>query len=362
MLKTLKSSVFKLKQEEIDFLTKVPEGGNKSQTEVDIHRTGGLFINRSPIYDEGKKIDGRDNLKFEEAQKAFQKKFTDSGVNQEEANYFSHLMTHLCTQTFYTVPWGTAMFTDPENFSASINASGFGHFYQLKLITENGKPSHLDSEFTLHIGDNKYEYAGTRTIKYSFFADKTMQVSMDNPNDKCHEFFKTFFTKLLCVDKKTFLIEKPEHHVAYNVLSSDIGLFIESMSFTKDYNSTTLARLIEEGLRSGKIEGNLSEGIYDRLSDQAKAKIDEIAKELERRNQANGFVDEVILTIKDWINIAVNFFATIFGYGVNNQEFKEFTEAMFKSEDQKGASINTFAAQIEAARTNKSPRIPEVVF
>jgi hypothetical protein len=37
-------------------------------------------------------------------------------------------------------------------------------------------------------------------------------------------------------------------------------------------------------------------------------------------------------------------------------------EAMFKSEDQKGASINTFAEKVEAARTNKSPRIPEVVF
>jgi hypothetical protein len=249
-----------------------------------------------------------------------------------------------------------AMFTDPENFSAGINASGFGSFYQLKLITENGKPSHLDSEFTLHIGDNKHEYAGTRTIKYSFFADKTMQVSMDNPNDKCHEFFKTFFTKLLYVDKQ---------NDPYNLLSSDIGLFIESMSFTKDYNSTTLARLIEEGLRSGKIEGNLSDGIYDRLSYQAKAKIDEIAKELERRNQANGFFDGIILTIKDWINIAVNCFATIFGYGVNNQEFKEFTAAMFKSEDQKGASKNTFAEKVEAARTNKSPSlvgIPEMVF
>ena len=359
MPKTLKSPIFRLQQEEIDFLTRVPEGKDKEETEKDIHRTGGLFINGSPIYEQGKKIDGRDDFNFGEAQQAFQEKFTDSGVNSEEANYFSHLMTHLCTQTFYAVPSIIVSKQASEKLLDHF-VSLMDHVARLNLKTNN-TVSLLEVEVPFNLStindySDKPEIQAKRTIKYSFFADKTMQVSMDNPNDKYHEFFKTFFTKLLCVDKK---------NDPYNLLSSDVGLFIDKFFASKDYNATTLARLVEEGLRSGKIKGNLSDGIYERLSDPAKAKIDEIAQELERRNQTNGLFDGIILTIKDLINIVLNFIATIFGYGVSNQEFEEFKAAMFKSEENKDVAeekTNKFAAQIEAARENKSARIPEMVF
>ncbi len=185
-----------------------------------------LFINESPLKPFGKTTEELTKLttSLQEttnttivAQKQNQKKFMEGlvknfkdqfdqqAVSDKISEYFSKLMLHYMNQTLFSTP-SIMMDKIPRDDQNSGLAQSIR---RCRLITTDSQNPHMDFEWDItYKTAEPDEPEVTRTIKYSFFPDQTMQMSMDNPNDKLQAYFENIFIALNSGDKNVDISNK----------------------------------------------------------------------------------------------------------------------------------------------------------
>ncbi len=122
--------------------------------------------------------------------------------------------------------------------------------------------------------------------------------------------------------------------------------------FTENIDSSRIARIIESGIKSGKIKNDkyIDIAIFDALDNTTKLKLNEIALELEKRANTNG----VILHIKDCIDMVVNFFMQLFGNSVDSEKVYENMKLLLASnniqQDANNSFVNAINNRVEVSK------------
>ncbi len=230
-------------------------GQYKSQIELDIHRTNaaddyGFFLNTKKIDLSGvvPKVQGKNEISFENGKECFHKQFIGSNISLEHAEKFSLMMTHLCNQGFNATPFGIFL----NNYLHPLEAQDIiTHFdnRKISLITEESSAQYLNYEWQLDLRNMaNSNIICSRTLSYKFFPDNNMQISMDNPHDEYQDLFEDFFIKLNSVDKTKDLLDECTNetkNIISNVLSSDFG-------FGKNKEAVRAKLKIDDILESAK--------------------------------------------------------------------------------------------------------------
>jgi hypothetical protein len=247
-MQKLSSPKIKLEKAVINLFNRIPSADErhlsanyKEQIECDIHRTNfkdrddcGFFLNstRIDLSCLEPKVKGKPELSFEATKDYFNKQFRNSNINEEDAEKFSLMMTHLCNQAFnfpgcdlYTKDYFTLFYGN--NILANLNDR------KISLITEDNSVKYLNYEWRINLNPivdgsiNNKNIISSRTLSYKFFPDDTIEISMDNPNDPYQELFEEFFIELNSIDKKKDILGKCQDendNIISNLLSSDIGV------------------------------------------------------------------------------------------------------------------------------------------
>jgi hypothetical protein len=247
-MQKLSSPKIKLEKAVINLFNRIPSADErhlsanyKEQIECDIHRTNfkdrddcGFFLNstRIDLSCLEPKVKGKPELSFEATKDYFNKQFRNSNINEEDAEKFSLMMTHLCNQAFnfpgcdlYTKDYFTLFYGN--NILANLNDR------KISLITEDNSVKYLNYEWRINLNPivdgsiNNKNIISSRTLSYKFFPDDTIEISMDNPNDVYQELFEEFFIELNSIDKKKDIAGKCQDendNIISNLLSSDIGV------------------------------------------------------------------------------------------------------------------------------------------
>ena len=380
--KILYSTRKKISENYLNFLENVPgfiDGKNyKKECELDVDRRGikGLMIEEKDV---GAEFQTRDaeyknsQDKFEFARNRIEAEAKNIGVSNENAKYFSFLMINLCAQGFYALPLIALSKKYPElyNRDGFINAGEEQQKivrnnydgYTLKL--ENNKLV-VEFNFYVYSVENNNPHHGERTLSYTFYPDKTMQISMDNPIDWCHdkliEYFQDLasmsdenlrslygasykenhpydFLAMNCDQEKckivTRLVALGKNPEAIKNKEIDQIYAIERLSKANPY---TVARLVHNYMKdNGENNLDLSNDLYEKLSEEAKENIKKIANEIKDRIDNR---DSLELAFNDLINIIVDCFLSILKFfglelgesAVFSKEFDDFCKKLYSNE------------------------------
>jgi hypothetical protein len=365
----------KIPENHLEFLSKAPGTINrydyKTACEKDINRTGRLIIGASNLRSEFAPHDSeyaKSSDKFEYARNKIEKEAKNLGIRDEDAKYFSYLMTNLCSQGFAFIPLATlapklSIAQNETQYSALINKGTLGQTlkseYSIKIVKD--KVIYLFKTPFFYGTEDEPKYV-LRTVNYTFYPDKTMQMSMDNPHDEMEEKGKEYFTFLTSMSTenlKELLGNNYKENDPYNLLAMDchqkkceIVTAVEKLSKANPY---TMARLIHKYIENnGNGILDISNDMNDKLSEEAQRNINKITKALEERLRENG----IILALEDLCNIVLNFFLKIFQSfewelgksAVGTKEFDEFCAKLYSEKEQfsEGEQSNFTKTYLEA--------------
>lgn len=392
-------------QKALDYLSKIPEREeDKKQCVGDFLRTTVNVgfqkninnVNQEKISREKKGVKKKTSLKknsfkeifsfkkvktnkiesFEDAQakvaSAAREAFPNTSEN--DISYLSHLAVNLCNQGFMAAP--TTILYYKELYDPAI----------VSIIPSSDPKCNLDDRTIdlqrdhLKLIWKPWFFYGTeddpkviqRTITWTFFPDKTMQLSMDNPIDRheavCKDYFKALVTRgawgelvsIENIDRAQKNQERTDINDPLNELVMDCNwerceIFsklvepnadlsqidhqsisqkvekiyqIENLSKANPY---TIARLISTYMKKNpNVELKSEEAIYNMLSEEAKENLKKIVQELNKRLDNEG----IFLKIRDIIDFVINFLLKLANYFnmkidqsyLSTRDFNDFCE------------------------------------
>ncbi len=374
---TLYSTREAIRPEIVDFLSKAPEGQDREQCEKDIYRT--------QLYIGSYKFTNNTEIRFELAQnqiaEVIKEKFPE--ISPENKEYFSNLMPHLCHQSLPALPLQCLKELDLHGgeLSMPIAESLSQMLYDTEERT-NMKVQHsikceedkvvFSYRTPLFYGTTEDPKYATRTIKYTFYPDKTMQMSMENPRDDMEVQGEKYFVFLTSMTPDQFVAiqdkaledykKTTNRSVAeikeakdkleklwncespYNLLAMNCDQEqcrrVTAIEKLRKANPETMARLVSQYIKNSNVKDlDIPQDIYEKLSPETQNNIKNIATKLQERVKKN----EIILVIEDLINIVINYFLSIMQFKsvVTPQEFDEFCSGNQKNEESNEES--TFA-------------------
>ena|GEM_PF-6699295 len=334
----------------LNYLSNVPEEENKEQCERDIHRTTVNFGSQKDITGQQEQ-----QIPFEDAQAKIantaKKQWPD--MNEHDISYLSHLALNLCHQNFFISP--TFILQHNRFFISEIAAAlktkgKINNEQNLSDRTIDLQRDHLKLIWKpwFVYGTESDPKVVQRTITWTFFPDKTMQISMDNPIDGHEDVCKDYFKALVTREALRELVrvenigrqEQLDINDPFNALIMDCNwekceIFsklvepnadlsqmdhqsisqkvekiyqIENLSKANPY---TVARLISTYMKKNpNVELKSEDSIYNMLSEEAKGNLEKIAQELNKRLDNEG----ISVKIHDVIDIVVNFLLKLANY------------------------------------------------